>query len=237
MSTRAFYTAGAGDRLIDTSLLSARVRDFLDGELQVLTRLAARFDVLVEVGSMSGLHLGWAADHDKGYLGLDIVERYIEAGRRRVTALSLAAQRYRFTLMGAERLAEAERPAGLALAFFPFNSFGNMDNPIAVLDAVVRSGTEFLISSYGTDARSNEIRLEYYNACGFTDLDMREDSQGVRFSTSDGLNTVAYHEDYLLDRMIERGLDGSAVRFAEFGRLYMSRSLAVELRAPEVPER
>lgn len=225
MSTQAFYAAGAGDRLIDTSLLPARVQDFLDEELCVLGRLASGFDVLVEVGSMHGLHLDWAAEHGKGYVGVDIIERYIDAGRQRVTDLDLPAQRYRFVHVGADRLSEVARPPGSAVAFFPFNSFGNMDDPLAVLDAVAGSGIRFLISSYGTDAWSTGIRLEYYNACGFTELEVREDLRGVRFTTPDGLNTIAFHEDYLLNRMAERGLGGSVVTLSGFGRLYLSRSL------------
>jgi hypothetical protein len=229
MSTQAFYALGAGDRLIDTSLLPARVQEFLDGELRALARLAPGFDVLVEAGSMHGLHLDWAAGHGKGYVGIDVVERYIEAGRQRVADLNLPAQRYRFMCIGAERLPEVARPPGAAVAFFPFNSFGNMDDPFAVLDAVAISGLRFLISSYGTDARSTEIRLEYYKACGFTELEMREDFQGVRFTTPGGLNTIAFHKDYLLGRMAERGLDGSAITLSGFGQLYMSRSLVADL--------
>lgn len=220
MSIQDFYATGPGDQLVDARLLPNRVQDFLVGEERLLARFAPGYEVLVEVGSMHGLHLEWAVENGKSYVGVDIVQRYVEAGRRRVADADLPAARYRFESIGAERLPEIALPPGRPVAFFPFNSFGNMEKPLAVLDAVADSGARFLISSYGTDTQSTEVRRKYYAACGFTGVEVHEDAQGVRFTSHDGLNTIAFHEEYLLGLLAERGMKASIVAFAGFGRMY-----------------
>lgn len=225
-----FYASGAGDRLIVEELLPAAVRDFLDSEERLLTGLAGHFDVLVEVGSMHGLHLDWAVRHDKSYTGLDVVERYIARGRQLIADRGLAPARYRLLIAPAERLAEVDLPAGRQVALFPFNSFGNMPDPAAVLDALALTGIPFMISTYGTDETATARRWEYYTACGYQGVVAGVEPAGVRFRTPDGLNTIAYHPRWLTAEAAARGLALSVLGFAEFGALYTSPSLAAALR-------
>lgn len=221
--TTGFYASGSGDRLIDAGLLPPAVHEFLDTELTLLDAFVSDFDVLVEAGSMHGLHLEWAIAHDISYLGLDIVPRYIERGRRSVEARGLAPDRFRFELAGAEDLATVTRPPGRALTLFPFNSFGNMTEPERVLAGLSAAGTPFLISSYDTGPAATRRRREYYTACGYEGLRVTEDETGIRFTSPDGLDTMAYHPAYLLGRLRAHGLEGSVLPCGEFGIAYVSR--------------
>lgn len=219
--TAQFYASGAGDRLVAAALLPPAVRTLLDDEERMLDDLGDGIDVLVEVGSMYGLHLDWAVRSERAYIGIDVVPRYVDEGRARLAVRALPADRYRFDLTGAEDLAAVRLPAGRALALFPFNSFGNMQRPRAVLAALSDSGLPFAISTYRTDPPASQRRQEYYDACGYAGLRMTEDADGVRFRNDEGLDTVAYHPSRMAEWFRATGLAAAPVEFGGFGLLYV----------------
>ena len=219
--TTQFYASGAGDRLVDADLLPPVVQALLAHEERMLDSISAGIDVLVEVGSMSGLHLEWAVRRGLGYVGVDVVSRYVAEGRARLADRALPADRYRFALADAEELPAVALPPGRAVALFPFNSFGNMARPRAVLTALAGSGLPFAISTYRTDRDASRRRREYYDACGYTGLRVTEDADGVRFRNDEGLDTVAYHPSRLAEWFRAAGLAAEPVEFGGFGLFYV----------------
>jgi len=230
-----FYESGKGDRLIDSLLFPEEIKQFLICEKRILDSLADSFDLLVEVGSMYGRYLKWAVENGKRYFGIDVVERYIEAGRKIVLDSQLDPARYRFVLSGAENVAElvithewSIKP-NRCILFFPFNSFGNMNDPLTVIRGVRKSGLPFLISTYGTSKEINICREKYYRNCGYSEIVGIEDEKGVRFVSPDGLSTIAYHPDYLQEIFTVNSLKAVIVHFSQIGVAYTLPELAKKI--------
>lgn len=230
----AFYADGFGDRLVAPDLLPPAVLRLLAAEATLLDAATPTFDVLVEVGSMYGLHLDWSAASGKRYVGIDIVARYIKLGRDSVRSRGLDEKNYQLIEADAKDLDAVPLPNGRPLALYPFNSFGNMAEPGRVLDALARAGMPFAISSYGTDNRATFDRLEYYEACGYRNIVVAEDDQCVRFTAAEGLNTVAYHPELMTQWLVERGLAVRTHRFAGFGLFYAASDLRLDPAASSV---
>jgi hypothetical protein len=208
-SIYGFYESGLGDRLIDPSYYSEQIVEFLQREQQEVANIQVSFDLLIEVGCANGRYLDWAIAHNKRYIGIDFVEHYIRAGQQRVLERRLSSEKYQFIVGDGEKLSEVIEPNALGitaercLVLFPFNSFGNMQRLLDILTSLQKIGLPFLISSYLTNRYATACRLEYYQRCGYRDLQIRHTQEGICFTSADGLYSLAYHPAYLC-RLCER---------------------------------
>lgn len=225
-----FYAGAPGDALGDPRLLPGAVRRYLALEAELVAAFVPPGGTLVEVGCMDGLHLDLAADRGLRYIGVDIVERYAEAGRRRIAALAEAGRGRRpphlFLLADAARL-DAELSGRLeegeeaaTRVVFPFNSIGNMQDLDAVLAALRRLGLPFLLGSYRTTERAGALRREYYASCGSSLRGERVDRRGVAFLVDEGHEIVSFHPAYLHLRAGVHGLRLRRVDLSELGVAY-----------------
>lgn len=232
---RDFYESGKGDRLIDPLLFPEEIKQFLICEKRILETLADLFDLLIEVGSMYGRYLKWAVENGKCYLGIDIVPRYIETGRKIISDLQLDRNKYRFVLGGAENTTDLVKPKEWnvkpqeCLLYFPFNSFGNMEDPLLIVKNIKKSGLPFLISTYGTDQETNVCREQYYRNCGYSEIISVQDEKGVRFVSPEGLSTIAYHPDYLQQIFSISSLKVAIVHFSQIGVAFTLPELAKKI--------
>jgi hypothetical protein len=202
-TTNGFYSSGQGDRLVDPSRYPNEITNYLTAEEDLLTSLASQFETLVEVGCMDGRYLDWAVRQQKSYLGIDIVERYVKNGQNRILSYGLSSDRYQIKIGDAAAIHKLPCKEGLlqntakVLAVFPFNSFGNMSEPIAVLSSLAKARYPFLICSYLTSDVANHARSQYYRNCGYEQIECFSDHVGVRFVSSDGLDTAGYIVNFL----------------------------------------
>jgi len=232
---KGFYESGKGDRLIDPILFPEDIKEFLAQERKILETLIGSFSLLVEVGSMYGRYLKWAVENSKCYFGVDIIQRYIEAGRKVISDLQLEPVKYKFVIGGAENIAELVKPknwgikSDQCILFFPFNSFGNMNEPAVVIRSIKKSGLPFLISTYGTSQEINLCREQYYKNCGYSEIVNIQNEKGSRFISPDGLNTIAYHPDYLQNIFIVNNLEITVMSFSKIGIVFASPELAKEI--------
>lgn len=227
-----FYESGKGDRLIDPLLFPDEIKQFLICERKILETLEDSFDLLVEVGSMYGRYLKWAVENGKCYLGIDIVQRYIEIGKKIILELQLNPDKYKFVLGGAENIADLVKSTewnvkpSKCLLFFPFNSFGNIESPLVVIGSIKKSSLPFLISTYGTSPEINVCREQYYRNCGYSEIISIQDEKGVRFVSPDGLSSIAYHPNYLQNLLINNGLKTTVIPFSKIGIAFTLPKLA-----------
>ena len=226
-----FYASGLGDRLVDENRYSASIRRFLSAEKELLEVARASFEMLVEVGCMDGRYLRWAVACEKSYLGVEPVARYAAAARRSIARFGDDRSRYRAirgsaesldTLLGAETT--GKKPA---LVFFPFNSFGNARDPWPILRALGNIGHPVLISSYRTTALATRSRQRYYERCAYRHLRKEASSQGIRFVTDEGLNSMAYEPEFLCALAADAGLDLAPIRFGGIGLAFVSSTAAL----------
>jgi len=220
-----FYSSGRGDRLIDPNFFPVEISHFLKREKSILSSYGPSFDLLVEVGCMQGRYLGWAVKHKKRYIGIDIVNRYIEDGRKALFKLGLASQSYQFILGGAEHvdkidLKQYRVEKNRSILFFPFNSFGNIPNPLPVIKKLKETNLPFLISTYQTISEATSWRKQYYQNCGYKKITIINDEQGICFTSSDGLRSIAYHPEFLLNLFYANGISAQATNFCELGVMY-----------------
>ena len=233
-SATEFYSSGYGDRLVDPSKYPGEIIDYLKAEEELLTALVDQFDLLIEVGCMDGRYLEWTIRRNKRYLGVDIVERYVRNGQGRLLSLGLPLDRYRIEICDAAAVHETPYRKGWlnkkdkVLIMFPFNSFGNIDEPKAVLRGLSRLKKPFLICSYTTSDFANLVRLRYYSNCGYKQIRCVSDNVGVRFVSNDGLDTVAYNPAYLEQLCEESGITVSIIPLSSIGACYTPKDLKIK---------
>jgi len=223
-----FYGSDLGNRLINDALFPEEIKEFLKLEKELLSEIIPLFDSLVEVGCMQGRYLQWATKHVQNYIGIDIVSSYIEEGCRNLT------QNYGKLIKGHFILGDAEKIDTIlnwekfsinpnrTILLFPFNSFGNMQNYLAVIKSLKKSGASFIISTYSTSEIATSIRYKYYEACKYSNLKKEKTNEGVVFSSKDGLWTIAYHQNFLLRIFKEEKLKVDVVNFAGIGKAYIA---------------
>jgi len=221
-----FYDSNLGDCLIEESVFPTEIKEFLQEEERLLTQAIFSCDLLVEVGCMHGRYLDWALEKGKAYAGIDVVSRYIKLGQARAIELGLPAGRCQFILGGAEtidtllKLEIFEIEQNRTLLIFPFNSFGNMQSCVPVINSLKRSQLPFFVSTYLTTPKATTCRKQYYGACSYQGLTMIKDSQGVTFKAKNGFCSIAYHPDFLLGIFKSANLAVETNQFAQIGIAY-----------------
>jgi hypothetical protein len=101
---------------------------------------------------------------------------------------------------------------GRSLAMFPFNSFGNLPDPSAALDALAKAKLDVWIGTYDTSPGMTAVRREYYEAAAIGQVDERTDESGVVFTSAKGLRSYAYSEAWFRRQLAERGYEAGIVR-------------------------
>ncbi len=224
-----FYSTGCGDALVNPARYPREITRYLAAECALLELIPGRH--LVEVGCMQGRYLDYAMDRGLDYLGVDVVARYIEEGRRRVEAHSAPTGRARFALGSAtdlHHILNDVSPGTESTILFPFNSFGNCEDPLAVLRSLGRCGRPFLISSYRTSEEATTIREAYYRAAGLRPSCTSIEGVGVCFTAPGGFEAWAYEPQYLSSLATEVELDFSVTPLASVGLAYTPSHPAME---------
>src|SRR5215475_13506506 len=83
-SARGFFESSASDRRMDPTCYPHEIRTFLREEQRILDALEDSVDLLIEVGCVNGRYLDWAVEKAKQYIGVDMIDRHVQAGQRRV---------------------------------------------------------------------------------------------------------------------------------------------------------
>jgi len=209
-SVRQFYDERGGARMFDSAFLSREVGQYLNleaGFLEQLFRQNPGKHHLVEVGCGYGKYRQWAADRLLAYDGLDLVAWLIQQGRQRPidnsrelrSSLHVCSCEGIVDLLVQEDLLDS---APGMITLFPFNCFGNLARPKVALDAVAFTGASIVVSTYGTDPRTTELRLAYYRRCHYSGLTHETLPYGNVIRSAEGLCTHAYSQEHL-ERMFE----------------------------------
>lgn len=220
--TLEFYSSGLGDSLIEKSFYPKEIISFLEEEERIVKDMMRSFDLLFEVGCMEGRYLDVALGENKKYYGIDVVERYVKMGQEILSKKELSVNDFTIKIADAASLNEIFIKNNLdkALIIFPFNSFGNMINMNDVIKSLAKAKKSFLIFTYTTDEFSNNARLDYYKNCGYKDIKCEENANGIRFFSDEGLNTIAYKENYIKTEFNNLGVIIEAVNFSNIGLVY-----------------
>lgn len=220
-----FYGTDEGNKLINEDNYPKSIIDYLYKEREFLIEVLKEFEVLVEVGCMEGRNMDLSQELNKYYVGIDIVDSYIQSLDKKIKSKEI----YDFCeayCLDANKLKEIKNLSEFikkykSLFYFPFNSFGNMDNPQNVISNMVHlDNSRSLIFSYDTDDYSTNERKKYYENCSFDNLRIEKSQEGVRFLSDNGLNTIAYDKNYLCDIINKKNLEVSVNKFCPIGLVY-----------------
>jgi SAM-dependent methyltransferase len=234
---RDFFGRVESDRLGEEANYSPEIAEFLACERRVLERLLPSATLLVEVACGSGRYLRLAASHDVPYLGVDVVERHVAAGRLAAVEQGLPADRYRFALGAAETIADVAPPDEGALVLFPFSILSALPDLDALARQLRRLKSPFLASLYRPTERMTAGRLEYYRRCGFRDVKVRRNARGVSLTTADGLTTTAYAPGFLEQLWSRHGLEVETAALSDVYAAAATPPLLSLRRFPSPPPR
>ena len=221
-SVKNFYDSGLGDRLIDEKRYSLEILSYLAGEKKIVAELLARYETLIEVGCMNGRYLDLAVEKEKRYIGIDVVKRYVDEANRTIKDKKLSPKDFFALNISAENLESlfVGKEISKPILVFPFNCFGNMTSFKEVVDTLIRLKKPFAVFSYGTDPYSDSVREKYYKSCGYKSIDKVVDITGHRFVSPEGLNTIAYEKDFLINFFRDRNVEITPESFSRFGIYY-----------------
>ena len=219
-TVKRFYESGLGDKLVGEENFPADIKTHLAFEAELIKKYLTqnKYNCLVEVGCMDGRLIGAAKRLGLEYLGIDIVDRYIHQANQKIAAIK--SKKFKALNCDIAKLdlgnSKYENLKS-KLAVFPFNSFGNMQEPESALRAAFENGLDVLIMSYDTDNKSTAMREEYYNSCNYPGLNFSVDAKGVVFTSEDGLKTYAYSKDHLQNLLQKIGFE--KIKIEKFGPL------------------
>ncbi|MDD3645940.1 MAG: radical SAM protein [Candidatus Gracilibacteria bacterium] len=222
-----FYSNNGGELLVDDDNYPQEIKDFLVNERNVTIDLLFRggYDLLFEVGCMNARNVNISLDLGIGYFGIDIVQRYIEEAKIKISSSGIKDSFVK--VLSADKvkldnivIGASEKP----LVLFPFNSFGNIENIRSTLLSFSALGFDLLISTYGTDDFSNEVRYNYYINCGYEGLQQNEGDESIVFSSNEGLHTSVYKEQWLRKLIKESGYGNiEVISYGGIGKGYYIR--------------
>lgn len=220
-----FYMNGYGDRFIDATYYTTKILQFFKEERELLDRFSSSIDVLIEVGCMHGRYLNWTIENNKHYIGIDRVDDYINQGQQLLLNQGLSFKKYQFIKGDARELSTLIHPlksTGVrAMILFPFNCFGNIIDFQRVITNLEECSFSFIISSYQTSQDATLCRYEYYHACGYSQLQISHDEDGVCITSAEGLHSMAYQPEFLQRAFHKHGLHIQTIPFSLLGIAYV----------------
>ncbi len=218
-----FYGFEEGNRLIDEKNYPLSIKNYLKEENRILTDYIKNFDIIIEVGCMVARNIEVAILNKKKYIGIDIIPEYITLANQMVKKFNLSescellcinAEKLDYILQKSELIKKCHTP----LFFFPFNSFGNINDHISALKSIKKiKGATFIIFSYKTDENTTKERIKYYGNCNYDNLTTIQETLGVRCVADNGLNSMAYKIEYLVNYVKNIDMHIDLQEFSDIG--------------------
>lgn len=203
--------------------LTPEIAAHLDAERVACAELlaAADYDTVVETGCADGrLLLPTIVAAGCRYLGVDLVQDAVdEAGAALATAGGTG------TVVRADIAGLADLPGLVGdrlLVAFPFNVFGHLDDPDAVLAACAEVGADVAVFTYRTTAPATAQRLRYYALCG-VDGPVTTDPTGVLVTSENGFRSLARHPPVLAATLSGHGYHVRRRGYGTLGHLQHGR--------------
>lgn len=225
-----FYGSEDGDKLIDKRNYPLSIKNYLEEEKQILNNCIKNYDVLIEVGCMVARNIQIAILNKIKYIGIDIISDYINLANQIVKRRDLTST-CEVLCINAEKLDDILQKSKLIkkcynpLFFFPFNSFGNINDHICTLKSIKKiRNASFIIFTYKTDENATDERLKYYSKCNYRNLTVKHENIGIRFIADNGLDSIAYNEKYLENIIKNIDLQVETKEFSKIGIAYFIKN-------------
>lgn len=225
MSNNELYASGVGDSLVNETNYPDEIKEYLKAEENLMIKLAYKYDLLIEIGAMYGRWVKWAAQRDMSYLGVEPVERYVIIGNNNIICSGLDTEKYRIIQCSCENFPTQKNiyKTNNSIIILPFNAFGNITDPNKAINSLISLNIPFVISTYLTNSKANNIRYRYYLNCKYQDMQILNNSIGVHFITSEGFKLSAYNDKYFEHLFKDTDLLVSRFKLGEIGVGYYAK--------------
>ncbi len=220
-----FYKNNHGANLVERDNFPEEIKIFLKDEKEMISDLQKKnnYDSLLEVGCMDARMFEFAVKLKMNYVGIDVVEDFINKGRKKIENNKNKHNSYHISVCSARDLSGIKDilSHNSTLALFPFNSFGNMEDVQEIITEIRKFDLDLLISSYQIDEKSTLIRKKYYEMSGFKNLQVLKKRDFIEFTSCEGLKTRAYSPQYILKILLKNNYDiVAAEKFGHLGMAY-----------------
>lgn len=210
------YERGIGDSLLTPESFNYNIRNYLLEESNILQQALHRYHNVLELGCSDGRHTRTVVDAGKQYTGIDNVSRYIIEAQHTYGKYNTAT----FHCDDISNFTEYLPASGKTLLIFPFNIIGNLPDAVDIIRQSLQQSNGVLIFTYRTDFHTQSVRADYYMSAGFEDITCITNKEGVRFTDKQGLNTIAYSEDWFRSIFNEHYHHCHSINFGNIGVAY-----------------
>ena len=193
---------------------------------------AGDYRTVIEGGCADGsLLLEPVVSRGLGYLGVDLAGEAAALAAVRIAIASAGLPDGAVRMAVDDDIREADQVVaryripteGLLLAL-PFNVLGNIPSPSQVFVAAARCPADVLVLTFDTTPEADQVRVDYYAACGFTGR-LDRDDLGVHFAA--GLFTSSVYHPAVVERwLVAAGYGVHVERYGTAGIAYWGRQPA-----------
>jgi hypothetical protein len=226
MSSRKFYESNIGFNILNPDNYTEEILHYLACENDLFKLLLEKYKAVVEIGCADGRHLELVYGMRKKYLGIDIVQERVLEATEKALSLNSAIQEVFFYCGDVKNLSSIMTnfdgfDAENSLIFLPFNIMGNASQISKVISSLVELGYSFYISSFKTNRIATINRETYYRNCGCKNLALIESPYGIRFFSEDGLDSIAFHPEWILNQFSCKGIHLRTFELGSIGIAYL----------------
>jgi hypothetical protein len=224
-----FYNANGGDEILNVHNYPVELKEYLLTQsitFEKIIQQNGKFSHLVEVGCGDLENLKLAHNNSLPYLGLDFSALPILQALEKIRRKKIENADCKHLNILSVLPEHVIRPGMTSpVIIFPFNVFGNIA-PITELLCRLHAirGATSLISIYKTDEETNQMRKDYYEKCGYENIQSSEDETGMWFTSDQGLYTVAYSSTYLLKLFTSLGFHCAIHPCGKYGWVFEATS-------------
>lgn len=217
----SIYNSEIGDELINPRNYNKDIALYLKEEKALMTRILNKAETVIEAGCMHGHNCLFLNSLDINYIGIDIVDRYINMAKNKFKDTPKVMFVYDDITNLKNILFELKiTPTDKLIVLFPFNSFGNLETSESTLIKLLEGGFNIAIFTYKIDNFTNSIRSDYYKKSGFKDLQLKINRTGACFFSANGLNSYAFTIDWINEIAQKTNKHFTATTFSRIGVMY-----------------
>jgi len=222
VSVLDFYNKQGGDQLVEQKNYPPKIKEYLEKEKSYLKKIASKgcYKGIFEIGCMDGRYIEFAGRNKLKYIGIDLVPKFIEKAKEKIRKSNMKDMSAHVCSINSLGKIQKKLSPNI-IGFFPFNSFGNLENPSIAIRELFKTNIDFVIFTYKTDLQTHAIRKKYYESCNYDGLKINVDNKGVIFSADQGLNTYAYFEEHIKDLCKNKYVE--VKEFSTIGKYYWIR--------------
>ena len=225
------YQNVEGNQLLNSDNFPFEITNYLYMERNLISQIVNDYDVLIEIGCFDACYLPLAYANGKKYIGIDISDKNIREAKRRADFKYIPSEYYELLELNAEDLTKIGEFSSLfknerlkKIFIFPFNVVGNIKDINSVILSLKSLSIDFLISSFLTNDYANYWRQKYYESC-CTGVSMRPEPNGIRFTSDEGLDSIAYSINWFINTFSSLKQDNNFFQFGNIGiSLYIKTS-------------